>query len=230
MTAVLDLAEVVKEYPGSPPVRALDRVDLVVETGEYVAIVGPSGSGKSTLLNLVGALDRPTSGTVRIDGTDIGALKDVDLSALRGRTIGFVFQSFNLIDGLDAVDNVGLGLTYAGVTRRERNRRSLEALEKVGLGDRASHSPSRLSGGERQRVAIARAIVTDPALLLADEPTGNLDTRTGETIIEIFEQLHRDGATILMITHDVGVAQRAARTVVMRDGCVVGDALAVGAR
>ena len=224
MRAVIDLADVVKEYPGTPPIRALHAVNLRVEYGEFVAIVGPSGSGKSTLLNLLGALDRPTSGTVQIDGTAISDLRDSELSALRGRRIGFVFQSFNLIDGLDAVDNVALGLVYAGVARKARVQRATAALERVGLAHRASHSPSRLSGGECQRVAIARAIVTEPALLLADEPTGNLDTRTGETIIETFNELHRDGATIMLITHDVSIAAGIPRRVTMRDGQILDPA------
>jgi len=222
VSVVIDLVGVVKEYPGSPPVRALDGVDLRVERGEFVAIVGPSGSGKSTLLNLLGALDRPTEGTVSVDGTEISGLRDRELSALRGRRIGFVFQTFNLIDGLDAIDNVALGLVYGGIPRKMRHRQAKAALDRVGLAHRATHSPSRLSGGERQRVAIARAIVTEPALLLADEPTGNLDTRTGETIIETFTELHGDGATIMLITHDQSIAARVPRRVVMRDGQIVG--------
>jgi len=224
VTAVIDLVGVVKEYPGTPPVRALDGVDLRVERGEYVAIVGPSGSGKSTLLNLLGALDRPTEGRVSVDGTEISGLRDRELSALRGRRIGFVFQTFNLIEGLDAIDNVGLGLIYDGVPRKTRHLRAKAALERVGLAHRAAHSPSRLSGGECQRVAIARAIVTEPALLLADEPTGNLDTRTGETIIETFDELHRDGVTIMLITHDQSIAEHIPRRVVMRDGRILDPA------
>jgi putative ABC transport system ATP-binding protein len=224
VSAVIDLVGVVKEYPGTPPVRALDGVDLRVERGEFVAIVGPSGSGKSTLLNLLGALDRPTSGSVSVDGTEISSLSDRELSALRGRRIGFVFQTFNLIDGLDAIDNVALGLVYDGIPRKVRHARAQAALERVGLAHRATHSPSRLSGGECQRVAIARAIVTEPALLLADEPTGNLDTRTGETIIDTFAELHRDGATIMLITHDQSIAARLPRRVVMRDGRILESA------
>lgn len=221
--SVLELDGVVKEYAGEPPIRALDGVDLRVDSGEFVAVAGPSGSGKSTLLSVLGALDRPTEGTVAVDGNDVGRMTDRELSALRGRRIGFVFQAFNLIEGLDARDNVALGLVYAAVPRRERHRRAVEALERVGLANRASHRPSRLSGGERQRVAIARAIVTEPALLLADEPTGNLDTRTGEVIVDTFRELHAQGATIVLITHDVAIASCAPRRVTMRDGRVVSD-------
>ena len=218
MNAVIELANVVKEFPSTPPVRALDGVDLFVEQGEFVAIVGPSGSGKSTLLNLLGALDRPTEGSVSIDGTEVARLSDKELSALRGRRIGFVFQSFNLIDGLDAVDNVAIGLLYAGIGRKTRRTMATEALERVGLAQRSTHLPSQMSGGERQRVAIARAIVTEPALLLADEPTGNLDTKTGDEIIDVFASLHSDGATIILITHDLRIAARAPRRVTMIDG------------
>jgi len=220
---VLDLRDVVKEYPGAPPVRALDGVDLRVETGELVGIVGPSGSGKTTLLNLLGVLDQPSSGTIAIDGTPVAGLRDRELSALRGRRIGFVFQTFNLIDGLDALENVALALTYAGVRASERRRRAADALGRVGLSARATHRPSQLSGGERQRVAIARAIVTEPALVLADEPTGNLDTRTGETIIAELQALHDDGATIVLITHDQNIAALMPRQVTIRDGRIVDD-------
>ena len=225
---VLELVGVCKTYDSVPPVPALEDVDLEVAAGEFLAVVGPSGSGKTTLLNLVGALDRPSSGTVRVDGQDVAGLDDAALSALRGHRIGFVFQTFNLIDGLDAAENVALGLVYAGVPARARDERAREALDRVGLAARARHRPGRLSGGERQRVAIARAIVAEPALLLADEPTGNLDSVTGATIIETFRGLHADGSTIMMITHDHALAAAVPRQVAMRDGRIVGDDWASG--
>jgi len=228
-TPVVELAGIGKVYDGPPVTRALEDVSFRVDDGEYVGIVGPSGSGKSTLLNLIGALDRPSEGTLRIDGHDIGTMSDRRLSALRGRRIGFVFQTFNLIDGLDAVENVGMGMTYAAVPRAERKRRCREALDRVGLGARAGHRPSRMSGGERQRVAVARALVTEPALLLADEPTGNLDSRNGEAVLELFARLHDEGATIVLITHDTALAGSLPRSITIRDGHLVADTTAVSA-
>jgi len=222
-SAVLELEDVVKEYPGSPPVRALDGVTLAIDAGELVALVGPSGSGKSTLLNVVGALDQPSSGTVRVAGQDVGALSDAALSAVRGRSIGFVFQHFHLLDGQTALDNVATGLLYRGLPAAERRDRAATALERVGLGHRTAHRPRALSGGERQRVAIARAIVGEPAIVLADEPTGNLDTRTGSDVLDRLEQLHDEGATIVVITHDPGIAGRLPRCVSIRDGRVTDD-------
>ncbi|MEU7637069.1 MULTISPECIES: ABC transporter ATP-binding protein [unclassified Streptomyces] len=218
---VIELRAAGKSYPGG--VHALRNVDLRVGRGELVAIVGPSGSGKSTLLNLIGTLDRPTSGTVRVAGHDVGALSDSRLSALRARHIGFVFQHFHLSPGRDAVDNVADGLLYAGVPLKERRSRARAALERVRLGHRLSHRPSELSGGEKQRVAIARALVGEPDLLLADEPTGALDTASGEIVMQLVHELHAMGTTICVITHDQEIAASLPRRIRFRDGAVVSD-------
>ena len=220
---VLSLDAVVKEYPGSPPVRAVDGVSLDVFERELLAIVGQSGSGKSTLMNLIGTLDRPTEGRVHIDGHQISTLSDAGLAGLRSARIGFVFQQFHLLEAVSAIDNVATGLLYRGHRRGKRRAAAAEALERVGLGHRMHHRPPQLSGGERQRVAIARAIVGDPAIVLADEPTGNLDSRTSDEIVELFRRLHDEGSTIVIITHDPELAASLPREVTLCDGKVVRD-------
>jgi putative ABC transport system ATP-binding protein len=220
----IDLAQITKTYKtGSLEVPALQGIDLVVERGEYVAIMGPSGSGKSTLMNIIGCLDRPTSGSYHLDGEDVSHLDDNALATIRLRKLGFVFQGFNLLARTDAINNVALPLFYAGVSTRERRARALTMLTEVGLADRAHHKPSELSGGQQQRVAIARALVNDPAVLLADEPTGNLDTKTSVDIMALIDQLHAGGRTIIMVTHDENIARNARRVVRLLDGAIVSD-------
>lgn len=221
-TAIIDLEDVTRTY-GSPPTVALGGVTVKIDEGEMVAIVGPSGSGKSTMLNIIGSLDRASSGATRIAGNDVTAMSDASLSALRAYTIGFIFQQFHLSDGVTALDNVATGLLYTGLAPRERRRRARTALERVGLGARLHHHPRQMSGGERQRVAIARAVVGEPRLLLADEPTGSLDTASGEGVVEILHDLNRSGTTVVVITHDQELADRLPRQVRIRDGKILSD-------
>ena len=226
MSAVVELVGVTKEYPGAPPLRVLHGVSLSIGAGELVAVVGASGSGKTTMLSIMGTLDDATSGLVLIDGTDVSSLRERERAALRARRIGFVFQQFFLLPALSARDNVALGLLYSGVPSRERARRADDALERVGLAPRRDHRPGQLSGGEQQRVAIARALVRDPGVLFADEPTGSLDSSTGESILELLTAVADTGTAVVIITHDASIAARTHRQVRVHDGRIVSDALA----
>jgi putative ABC transport system ATP-binding protein len=219
MTSTLNLRQVRKTYAiGHLEVEALRGITMRVEEGEYVALMGPSGSGKSTLMHILGCLDVPTAGTYELAGTDVSAMSEVELAEVRNQRIGFVFQGFNLLPSMSAARNVELPLVYAGVDRNERRARAVTALDRVGLGDRVEHRPGELSGGQQQRVAVARALVTDPALILADEPTGNLDSRSTADVLGLFAELHASGRTIMLITHEPDVAAAAQRTVRIRDG------------
>ena len=223
MRPVLEIAGVSKIYPGSPPVTALAAVDLEIRAAERAAVLGPSGSGKTTLLHVAGTLERPSSGSIRIGGQEISALSDAELSAVRGRRLGFVFQQFHLLDHLDAVQNVALGLLYRGEQARDRRAAAINALDRVGLGHRLGHKPAQLSGGERQRVAIARAVAGHPDVVFADEPTGNLDSVAGGQIIDLLVGLTADGTAVVVVTHDPAVAAAMDRRVVMQDGRIIAD-------
>lgn len=220
---VMELIEVGKSYPGNPPVEALRGINLVVRRGELLALVGTSGSGKSTMLNIMGALDRPTSGKLCVDGQDLSNFSDRELSTLRGSRIGFIFQQFHLIAGLSVLENVSTGLLYQGINRSLRIEKATQLLSRVGLGDRMTHLPHELSGGQQQRVAIARALMGDPAIVLADEPTGNLDSETSEEIMDLIHQLNEGGSTIVVVTHDGELARSLPGVVTLLDGVVKSD-------
>ncbi|ENM5897687.1 ABC transporter ATP-binding protein [Vibrio mimicus] len=221
---LVELKQICKHYAsGHNLVKALDGVDLTIHHGEFLAILGPSGSGKSTLMNVLGCLDKPTAGSYRLEGHGVDSLSTQQLAAIRNQKIGFVFQSFNLLEYASALDNVALPLVYAGVKAKERRKRATELLTRVGLADRLDHKPNQLSGGQKQRVAIARALINQPQILLADEPTGALDSKSGAEIEALFNELHREGRTIIVVTHDNELAQRTKRIVTIRDGQVVSD-------
>jgi len=221
---MISLRSVTKVYRmGTVDVRALNGIDLEIGRGDYVGVMGPSGSGKTTLMEILGCLSRPTAGTLEFDGQRVDQLDDIGLATLRGERIGFVFQTFNLLPRLTAVENVELPMLYRRVARRQRRERALELLARVGLSGRATHRPTELSGGERQRIAIARALINHPSVVLADEPTGNLDTATGNAIMDLIEQLHRDGQTVVLVTHDPRITARVSRAVYLRDGIVETD-------
>ncbi len=221
---LVKLTNICKFYSsGETEVRALDGVELNITQGEYLSILGPSGSGKSTLMNMIGCLDKPTQGRYQLDGQNVASLTSNQLAAIRNQKIGFVFQSFNLLDYATAIDNVALPLVYSGIPAKERNRRAAELLKQVGLGDRMDHKPNQLSGGQKQRVAIARALVNDPQIILADEPTGALDSKSGAEIETLFNDLHAQGRTLIIVTHDNALAERTKRVITIKDGKVIAD-------
>jgi putative ABC transport system ATP-binding protein len=223
---IIQLEDIAKTYiMGQQTVEALKNLNLIIRKNEYVALMGPSGSGKSTLMNMLGCLDSPTSGTYFLNGINVSGMEDEDLAIVRNKEIGFVFQTFHLLPRLSALDNVALPLIYAGMNREDRNRRAEEVLTMVGLDNRMDHKPNELSGGQRQRVAIARALVNNPAIILADEPTGNLDTKTSIEIMAIFEEIHRNGNTVILVTHEPDIAEHAHRIVKMKDGEIYADVL-----
>ena len=224
-STVINLQQIVKKYDmgGAEEVQALRGVSVQIQKNEYVAIMGPSGSGKSTLMNIIGCLDTPTSGLYEFNGVNVSEMNDNELAKIRNKEIGFVFQTFNLLARSNALHNVELPLIYAGISSTERKRKAMEALEHVGLADRTHHKPNELSGGQRQRVAVARALVNKPSILLADEPTGNLDTKTGDEIMQLFEELHDQGNTIILVTHEEMVAEHAHRIIRVRDGIIESD-------
>jgi putative ABC transport system ATP-binding protein len=224
MSKVIEITDIVKNYQiGSEIVRALRSLSVSIERNEYVAIMGPSGSGKSTLMNLVGCLDTPTSGTYSLNGTDVSKMEDNMLAEIRNKEIGFIFQTFNLLPRYTALENVTLPLIYAGVSKEERVQVAIDTLEQVGLADRMTHKPNELSGGQRQRVAIARALVNKPSIILADEPTGNLDSKTSEDIMALLDQIHKKGNTVIVVTHEEDIARHAARIIKLIDGEIATD-------
>ncbi len=221
---VIEVRDIVRNFKlGQEEVKVLKGIDLDIKRGDYVAFMGPSGSGKSTFMNLLGCLDTPTSGTYRLNGTDVSSLSDDQLAEIRNTEIGFVFQTFNLLPRTTALDNVALPMIYAGKSKKDRNARATEVLTSVGLADRMDHQPNQLSGGQRQRVAVGRALVNNPSIILADEPTGNLDSKTGVEIMALFDQIHADGNTVILVTHEEEIAEHAHRVIRLRDGVVESD-------
>lgn len=224
MSLVIDIKGIRRDFPlGQEIVKVLKGIDLQIEKGEYVALMGPSGSGKSTLMNLLGCLDTPTAGSYNLNGKDVSQMSDDDLAEIRNTEIGFVFQTFNLLPRTTALDNVALPMVYAGKSKNERNKRAEEVLTDVGLADRMDHKPNQLSGGQRQRVAVGRALVNKPSIILADEPTGNLDSKTGFEIMNLFDEIHKAGNTVIMVTHEEDIAAHASRVIRLRDGLIESD-------